>query len=140
MQRRSVVPVAMGFHHDFDVLIERDEEEHQALDRKLPEFAPEHLGDIGLADAEQRGRFDLFQAAPFHERVNLEDKLRLDEVFLCIWQAEILKHVPAPSFVSFLAHTAFSFAICSASRNLCLINSMSRRGVSRPVFDFFWNV
>src|SRR6202035_5666060 len=138
MQGRSIAPVTMRFYHDFNILIECHEKAQKALDGKLPEIAAQHLGYIGLADSKQIGRLDLFQAALFHERVDLEDKLRLDEMLLRIRNAEILEHIPAAGFVSFFAHGSRPFAICSASLNRCLISCMSRRGVSRPVFDFFW--
>src|ERR1017187_5300905 len=136
MQGRSVAPV-MRLDDDLHILIERHEKAQQALNGKLPELTAQHLGYVGLADAQQIGRLDLFQATLFHERVDLEYKLRLDEMLFRIRRAEILEHVPAADFVSLFAHGSISFAICSASRRRCLISSMSRRGVSRPVFDFF---
>ena len=83
-------------------------------------------------------RHCLFQAALLHERVDFEDKLRFYEVLFRIRHTEILEHILASSSVSLLGHFFLSFAMRSASRNRCLIISISRRGVSRPVFDFFW--
>jgi hypothetical protein len=128
----------MRLYQDFNILIECHEKAKKALHGKLPELSAQHLGDIGLADAEQIGRLDLFQAALFHERINLENKLRLNEVLVRIQHSEILEHVPAAAFVPLFAHGSLSFAICSASRSRCLTSSMFRRDVSRPVFDFFW--
>src|SRR6266853_6807798 len=72
MQGWRVLRITMRFYQDFDVLIERHEKTQKALDGKLPKLAGQHLGDIGLADAEEIGRLDLFQAALSHERVDLE--------------------------------------------------------------------
>jgi hypothetical protein len=109
----------MRFYQDFNILIERHKKTEKALHRKLPKLATQHLGDVGLADAEEVGGLDLFQAALSHERVDFENELRLDEVLVRIPQAEILEHVPATAFVSLLAHGSLSFAICSASRSRC---------------------
>src|SRR5208282_3621387 len=111
MQGRRILRITMRPHQDFHILIERYEKTQQALHRKLPELAAQHLGDIGLPDTEVFGRI------PY---------------------AEILEHVPPAAFISLFAHRSLSFAICSASRSRCFISSMSRRGVSRPAFDFFW--
>src|ERR1039457_3776564 len=52
---------------------------------------------------------------------------------------DIPEHIASSDLVSFLvAHRFLSLAICAASGSRCLMNSTSRRGVSRPVFDFFW--
>src|SRR5437588_12935462 len=104
MQGRGIAPVTMRFYHDFNILTERHEEAQKALNGKLPEIAAQHLGYIGLTDSEQIRRLDLFQAALFHERVDLEDKLRLDEMLLRFRHAEILEYIPAAGFVSFFAH------------------------------------
>ena len=87
LQGGGVFSVVVGLYDDVDVLIEGDEEAQKALHGELAEFAAQHFGDIGLADAEQGGGFDLFQAALFHDRIDLEDQLRLDEVFLGVGQA-----------------------------------------------------
>src|SRR5260370_871532 len=84
----------------------------------------------------QGSGLDLFQAALFHDRIDLENQLCLDEVFFGIGQAKVFEDIAASDFVSLLAHIV-SLEICSAWRSRCWINSMSRRGVSRPVFDFF---
>jgi len=66
------------FYDDLHILVERHEEAQKALNGKLPELPAQHLRYIGLADSEQVGCLDLFQAAIFHDRVDLECKLRLD--------------------------------------------------------------
>jgi hypothetical protein len=58
-------------------------------------------------------------------------------MFFCIGQPEVLKDIAAASFVTLAVHVIISFAIRSASRSRCLTSSISRRGVPRPVFDFF---
>ena len=60
MQGRRVAFVPMRLHDNLDVLIERHEEPEKALNGKLPELAAQHLGNIGLANAKQIGRLDLF--------------------------------------------------------------------------------
>jgi hypothetical protein len=143
MQRRSVVSSPVWLHDDLDILIERHEEAQQPLNRKLSEFAAQHLGDVRLFDAEKISSFDLFQTTISDDCVDFENELRLDQVLLGIWQADLLKyvrapveHIPARGLV-FLPHVLLSFAMRSASRRRRLINSMSGRAVSRPLFDFF---
>jgi hypothetical protein len=138
MQGRSLVSAPVRFHDNLDILIERDEKAQQAFNRKLPEFAAQHFRDIGLLDAKKIGRLDLFQAAMLQYAVDLENELRFDQVLFGIRQAEVRENIPASGFVCFLPHSSFSFAIRSASRRRRFINSMSMRGVSRPLFDFFW--
>jgi hypothetical protein len=77
----------MRSYHDFNILIEGHKEAQEALNGKLPEFAAEHLGDIGLANAEQIGRLDLFQPAFLHESVDFEDKPRFDHMVVRIRHA-----------------------------------------------------
>jgi hypothetical protein len=138
MQGRSIAPVTMRFYRDFNILIERHEKAQKALDGKLPEIAAQYLRYIRLTDSKQIGRLDLFQAALFHKRVDLEDKLRLDEMLLRIRHAEILENISSAGFVSFFANGPTPLQSVRPSTNRCLISCMSRRGVSRPVFDFFW--
>src|SRR5271166_3794253 len=106
MQRRLVVPVPMRFYHDFNILIECNEETQKTLDRKLPELAAQQLGDIGLADAEQTGRLDLFQAALFHDGVDLAHQLRLDQALFRVRDADVLEDVPASGCGLSVAHRA----------------------------------
>jgi hypothetical protein len=108
MEGWGVFPATMRLHDDLDILIERHQKAQKPLNGKLPELPAQHLGDIGLPDAEKLGRFGLFQAALFHERVNLEDELRFDEVLFRIRQAEILEHIPAPGLAPFLAHCSLA--------------------------------
>ena len=86
MQGRRVLPIPM-FHYNVNVLIECHEKAQKALHRELTEHAAQHLGDVWLADAEKFCGFDLFETAPFHQRANLADQLRLDQVLACIRQA-----------------------------------------------------
>ena len=60
MQGWRMFRITVRFYHDFNILIEGHEKAQQPLHGKLPELAAQHLGDIGLADAEQIGRLDLF--------------------------------------------------------------------------------
>src|ERR1700728_2327484 len=99
MQCWSRTPTAVRLYDNLNVLIERNEETQQALYGKLPELPAQHLGDIGLPDAEKLGGLDLFEAALLQEGVDLEDQLRLDQMLRGIWYAKILEHVPASDFV-----------------------------------------
>ena len=98
----------MRFDHDLDILIERHEKAKKALHRKLPEFAAQHLRNIGLAYADQTGRLDLFQSALLQNRVDFEDELRLDAMFVCFRLAEIIEHVPAADLLSPFVHGSSS--------------------------------
>jgi len=82
----------MRFCHDFNILIERHEEAQQALDGKLP---AQRLRYIGLFDAEQTGSFGLFQAALFHEGVDLGHELGLDQVLFRVRDTDVLEDVLA---------------------------------------------
>jgi hypothetical protein len=104
LQGRSVVSITVRLYDDLHILIEGYEKAQKSLNGKLPELAAQHFGYIGLTDAEQIGGLDLFQSAFFQDSVDLEHKLRLDQMFLCIGHADVLEHVAASGFVSFLAH------------------------------------
>jgi len=111
----------MGLYDNLHVLVERHEEAQKAFHGKLPEFTAQHLRYIGLADSEQAGGLDLFQAAFFHDRVYLKYKLRLDQMLFRIRHIDILEHIAAADFISLLAAHGFtSFAICSALLSRCL--------------------
>jgi hypothetical protein len=104
MQCWRALSAAVFLDYDFHILVESDEEAQQALHGKLPELAAQHFGDVGLFDAEEIGGFGLLQAAFFHEAVDLEHELRLDQVLLRVRHAQILEHVPASGGVWSLAH------------------------------------
>lgn len=95
MQSRSVISVAVWLYDDLDILVERYEKTQKALNGKLPEFTAQHLGYIGLANAEQLRGLNLFQAAIFHDRVDFEHKLGLDQVLFGIRHADIFEHISA---------------------------------------------
>jgi len=116
---------------------EDHEEAEKALNGELAELAAEHFGDVGLLDAEQSGGLRLFQATAFQDCMDLVDELRLDQVFFGIGDAEVFENVSASHFVSVLLHDSLSLTIPAASARRRRVNSMSRRGVSRPDFDFF---
>jgi hypothetical protein len=71
MQGCGVVCSAVRLDNNLDILIECHQKAQQTFDRKLPEFAAEHLGDIGLFDAQQLGSFRLREATLLHDAVNL---------------------------------------------------------------------
>src|ERR1035437_293763 len=104
MQRRRVVSVTMGLHDDLYILIECHQKTQKTLHRELAELPAQHLGYVGLADAQQIGHLDLFQTPLFPDRIDFEHKLRFDQMFFRIRHAEILEHVTASDFVSFAAH------------------------------------
>jgi hypothetical protein len=137
MQGRGVVSPTVWLDDNLHVVIEPNEKTQQALDGKLPELPTQHLRDIRLLDTEQLGGLSLFKSAAFHYAVNLEHKLSLDQMLFRMRNAEILEYVPASNLVSLFAHDFLPLAIFSALRKRCSISSISRRGVSRPVFDFF---
>ena len=110
-------PVAMWFDNDLDILPKRYKETQQTFDRKLPKLPAQHFGDIGLANAKQTCSFDLFQAALFHNRVNLQHQLRLDQMLFGIGKAEVSEDIVASFFIICVAHGFLSLAVCSASRN-----------------------
>src|SRR5712692_332215 len=139
MQCRSLSLAAVRPDDDLDIMIESDQEPQKPFDRELPELTPKHLRDVRLRDTEQFPGLDLFQTTLPHDGIDLVHELRLDQVLLGIRYAQVLEDVPAPNLSFHLTHGPLPFAICSASRSRCSISSVSRRGVSRPVFDFFWN-
>jgi hypothetical protein len=131
MQRGSDVSAPVRLHHDLNILIERHQETQKALNRKLPEFTAQHLGDVGLFDAEKIGSLNLFQAASFHDRFDFKNELRLHQVPFGIRLADVFEHVPASAFVSPLPHSSCSFAIRSAAPSRRLINQSP--GAAFPV-------
>jgi len=60
--------------------------------------------------------FDLFQPALFHDRVDLEYQLSLDEMLIRIGHADIFEYIAAVFFMAFGAQGFISLANCSASR------------------------
>jgi hypothetical protein len=102
LQGRGVVSAAVRLYDNLHILVERHQEAQQSFHGKLAELAAQQLRYIGLADSEQRGGLDLFQAASFHDGVDLEYKLRLDQMLFRIRHTEILEHIAASRFVSLL--------------------------------------
>jgi hypothetical protein len=51
MHRRRVVPAPVRPYEDFDILIQLHKEPQQPFNRKLPEFAAQHLGYVRLSNA-----------------------------------------------------------------------------------------
>jgi hypothetical protein len=94
----------MRLDQDFNILIERHEKAQKAFHGKLPELSAQHFRNIGLADAKETSRFNLLQAALSYERVDLENKLCLDEVLVRILRAQILEQGPTGGFASFFGH------------------------------------
>ena len=70
------MPAAMRAHDDFNTQIESHQKAQQPFNRELAELAAQHLGYIGLADAEQRRRVGLFHVPLFHNGVDLINQLR----------------------------------------------------------------
>jgi hypothetical protein len=119
MQRRSVAAATVRPYHDLHVLIQRHKKTQKALHGKLAELASEHLGYIGLADPKQFGGLHLFQAALFHDGVNLEDQLSFDKMLICISNPDVFEHIPAADLTCLPAHGLFSPAIRLASPSRC---------------------
>jgi hypothetical protein len=111
MQGRRILRIPMRRDQDFNVLIESHEKTQEALYGKLPQLAAQHLGHVGLPDAEQIGCLDLFQATLSHERVDFADQLGLDEVLVCIPHAEVFAFVPMAAFLSFPGHGSLPYEL-----------------------------
>ena len=45
--------------------------------------------------------FDLFQPSLFHDRVDLEYQLSLDETLIRVWHADVFEYIAAAYFVAF---------------------------------------
>src|ERR1700691_4071223 len=65
LQGRGVVSAMVRLHHNFHILVERDQEAQQAFHGELAELTAQHLRNIGLADSEQAGGLPLFEATTF---------------------------------------------------------------------------
>ena len=52
---------------------------------------------VRLANIEQRGGLGLFHVALFHDGVDLEHQLRLDQMLIRIRHTDILEHIAAPA-------------------------------------------
>jgi len=89
-------------YDDLHVLIEGYEKAQKALHGELAEVAAQQLGDIGLADAEQGGGLNLFQAALFQDRIDLEDQLSFNKVFFGAGRPRSLNTLRLPISYPFL--------------------------------------
>jgi hypothetical protein len=105
VQSRSLVSVGMRLYDDLHVLIERDEKAQEPFDGKLPERTPEHLGDIGLADAEKLGGCNLLKTTLPQDGVDFENKLSLNQVLFGIRYADIFERIAAPDLVVLPGHS-----------------------------------
>ena len=93
----GVSGLPVGLH----ILTQRHEEPQQTFNRKLPKLASQHFGYIGLTDSKQTSGFDLFQPSLFHDRVDLEYQLSLDEMLFRIWHTDFFEYITAAFFVAF---------------------------------------
>src|SRR5581483_3173018 len=98
VQRWGVPSVPVGPDDDLDVLVEGDQEPHQSLDRELSELPAHHLRNIRLLHPEQAGGLRLRKTAARYDRLDFIDQFRLDEVFLSVWNADVLEHVRPANF------------------------------------------
>jgi hypothetical protein len=73
MQGRGVICVAVRLNDDLHILIERHEKTQKPLNGELPEVPAQHLGYIGLADAEQIRGLHLFRAKWDRRNYGLEN-------------------------------------------------------------------
>jgi hypothetical protein len=76
MQGRSVISVSVRLYDNLHILLERHEKAQEAFNGKLAELTAQHFGYIWLANAEQIGGLDLFQAAIFQDRVDFEHYIK----------------------------------------------------------------
>jgi hypothetical protein len=90
---------AAGPHGDFDILIERGQHSHQALQGKALIMAAQDIRQVGLLDADQLRRRDLRQLPRFDEPVKLHDERSLQQMFLGVRQAEIGEDIAASDVV-----------------------------------------
>jgi hypothetical protein len=114
MQRRGVVPVAVRLYNDLNIPIQLDEKAQKPFNRELAELAAEHLGYVRLANTKQGSSVSLFHPLLFHDGVDFEHQLRLNQMLIRIWHSEILEAIPLPDFVAFFVHGCVPFAIRSA--------------------------
>jgi hypothetical protein len=144
LQCGGVFSVVVGLYDDLHVVIEGDEEAQKALHGELAEVAAQHPGDIGLAGPDQGSGLDLFQAALFHDRIDLEDQLCFDEVFFGVGQAEVFEYVAASGLVFLLAHMVISRyqrkskAQGIGVRGIPLLAKDARNGAPLFIYTFTW--
>jgi hypothetical protein len=104
VQSGGLAPPAVRLDDDLHVLIQRDKESQKAFHGKLAELSAQHFRNIGLFDTQEITSLGLFETALFDDRVNFEDELGFDQMFLGIRNPEILEYVPATCLVSLLTH------------------------------------
>jgi hypothetical protein len=81
----------------FNVLAERGEKIHEALDRKGPGLAPHERGDVWLLDAEDFTRLHLGEVALLNQAVDAQRQMRLELLAFRVRKSEIGKNVAAAS-------------------------------------------
>lgn len=75
---------ARGTNGDFNVLTEGREKFHETPDGKVARAVSHQQRDLGLMYAEDPGDFGLCLTARFEERMDLQGKLRLEQILLGI--------------------------------------------------------
>jgi hypothetical protein len=81
-QGRSILVALVRPDNNLDILPKRDQKTQKPLHGELPEFASQHFRNVGLANSEKAGGVYLFHLSLFHDRIDPEHKLRLDEMLL----------------------------------------------------------
>ncbi len=85
--------------NDFDILPQGHKKAQQPLNRKLPEIAAQHPGDIRLLHAEKLSGCNLLQSPLLHQPVDLQNQLGLELMLLGIGKADIGKIIAAAGFM-----------------------------------------
>lgn len=98
----------------FDVLAERGEKIHEALDRKGPGLAPHERGDVRLLDAEDFTRLSLCKPALFNQAVDAQCQMRLELLTFGVRKPEVGENVAAALSdldFAFLFHGQFCLSL-----------------------------
>jgi len=93
-QNFPVFPMG-GPYGYLDILPERGEKIHEALDRKGPGLAPHQRGDMRLLDAEDLARLRLCEAALLDQPVDAQRKVSLKLLAFGVRKSQVGKDVAA---------------------------------------------
>ena len=80
---------------DFNVLAQSREKFHQAANGKITGAVSHQQRHLGLLHAEDFGDLDLCHAAVLEDGIDLQRKLRLEQLLLRIGKAKVSKDIPA---------------------------------------------
>lgn len=89
MDRLASCRIAWLSNHDIDLIAERTQKPHKPLNRDIPEVAPKHAGDVGLADPHQLPRLALRETTLVDHILDTTDETRLEQVSVSVDKAQI---------------------------------------------------